>query len=248
LKSGRRTCTGTWSASSRKRWPLSRRRPGLRTCRRAIIEDEFRVAESYQLNETYYASLGGEAGVRALARQGPAGVQAVGFAPRQNVQYYQLQDFMAHVWIAHQRYPTKGPRMAPRTARNPFVGLNDSPGAQRAISPTNHPCASTCAAQHPPAVPDGYGSLGATLRPVGPRLRLPARNIIEALGAHNRTRFRPVAAGKAGSSTGRFRPPTIHASPDGPWFFIIARSKKGNSNAGHHRYGDAAPAGVRAFR
>jgi len=31
----------------------------------------------------------------------------VGYA-EQNVEYYQLQDFAAHVWIAHQRYPTKG--------------------------------------------------------------------------------------------------------------------------------------------
>ena len=48
----------------------------------------------------------------------------VGYA-EQIVQYYRLEDFRAHVWIAHQRYPTKGRVWHPGGA-HPFIGLNEA--------------------------------------------------------------------------------------------------------------------------
>ena len=45
--------------------------------------------------------------------------------PRQVAQYYQLDDFKAHVWIAHQRYPTKGRVWHPGGA-HPFIGLDEA--------------------------------------------------------------------------------------------------------------------------
>ena len=51
-------------------------------------------------------------------------LKIVGYA-EQVVQYYQLEDFKAHVWIAHQRYPTKGRVWHPGGA-HPFIGMNEA--------------------------------------------------------------------------------------------------------------------------
>ena len=51
--------------------------------------------------------------------------------------------------------------------------------------------------------------------------------IIEAMAPTTRTRFRPAAGGKAAdlpADSGHH----IHGSPDGPWFFIIARNDPTN--------------------
>ena len=51
-------------------------------------------------------------------------LKIVGYA-EQVVQYYKLDDFKAHIWIAHQRYPTKGRVWHPGGA-HPFIGLNEA--------------------------------------------------------------------------------------------------------------------------
>ena len=48
----------------------------------------------------------------------------VGYA-EQAAAYYHLEDIEAHVWIAHQRYPTKGRVWHPGGA-HPFIGLNEA--------------------------------------------------------------------------------------------------------------------------
>ena len=45
--------------------------------------------------------------------------------PRQVAQYYKLENFNAHIWIAHQRYPTKGRVWHPGGA-HPFIGLDEA--------------------------------------------------------------------------------------------------------------------------
>src|SRR5438128_7577129 len=41
------------------------------------------------------------------------------------VRYYRLEDFRAHIWIGHHRYPTKGRVWHPGGA-HPFVGLHEA--------------------------------------------------------------------------------------------------------------------------
>src|SRR5208282_4482629 len=41
------------------------------------------------------------------------------------IQYYKLEDFPAHVWIGHHRYPTKGKVWHPAGA-HPFIGLHEA--------------------------------------------------------------------------------------------------------------------------
>ena len=38
-------------------------------------------------------------------------LKIVGYA-EQVAEYYRLEDFRAHIWIAHQRYPDQGPGLA----------------------------------------------------------------------------------------------------------------------------------------
>ena len=153
----------------------------------------------------------------------------VGYA-EQNVEYYQLQDFKAHVWIAHQRYPTKGRVWHPGGA-HPFVGLNEALVHNGDFANYHSVMRVPAPAQHPPAVPDRHRGLGAALRPVGPGLRVSAGVHHRGAGADHRARLRPVAAGEAGASTAQIQATHIHASPDGPWFFIIARSQRRTSSS-----------------
>ncbi len=51
-------------------------------------------------------------------------LKIVGYA-EQVAQYYRLEDFKAHVWIAHQRYPTKGRVWHPGGA-HPFIGMDEA--------------------------------------------------------------------------------------------------------------------------
>jgi hypothetical protein len=121
---GRRTCTATSSASSRRCWRPSRARPAWQGLAPRALEDEFVWRNSYQLNETFYASLGEKRAFVLSHGRDLLVFKMVGYA-EQNVEYYQLQDFKAHVWIAHQRYPTKGRVWHPGGA-HPFVGLNEA--------------------------------------------------------------------------------------------------------------------------
>ena len=51
-------------------------------------------------------------------------LKIVGYA-EQVAQYYKLEDFKAHIWIAHQRYPTKGRVWHPGGA-HPFSGMDEA--------------------------------------------------------------------------------------------------------------------------
>ena len=97
---------------------------GLQDLSPRALEDEFVWRNSYQLNDTFYASLGEKRAFVLSHSRNLLIFKLVGYA-EQNVEYYQLQDFSAHVWIAHQRYPTKGRVWHPGGA-HPFVGLNEA--------------------------------------------------------------------------------------------------------------------------
>lgn len=71
------------------------------------VEDEFVYHNSIRLNNQYYASLGDKRAFVMSHARNLLIVKIVGFAEAA-VQYYRMSDTKAHVWIAHQRYPTKG--------------------------------------------------------------------------------------------------------------------------------------------
>jgi glutamate synthase domain-containing protein 3 len=185
------------------------------------LEDEFVWRNSYRLNDTFYASLGEKRAFVLSHGRDMLVFKMVGYA-EQNVQYYKLEDFRAHVWIAHQRYPTKGRVWHPGGA-HPFVGLNEA------------------------LVHNGdfanYHSVGEYLRQRNIRqqfltdtevavqlfdlwdrvYKYPLEYIIEALAPTTELDFDQLPSEKQ-KIYRQIQATHVHASPDGPWFFIIARS------------------------
>jgi len=104
------------------------------------VEDEYVYQSSVRLNDEFYASLGDKRAFVLSHSRNLLVVKIVGYAESHSrnllvvkivgyaeaaVQYYRMPDMRAHVWIAHQRYPTKGRVWHPGGA-HPFVGLNEA--------------------------------------------------------------------------------------------------------------------------
>jgi glutamate synthase domain-containing protein 1/glutamate synthase domain-containing protein 3 len=196
---------------------------GLAALEPRALEDEFMWRNSFRLNDAFYASLGEKRAFVLSHGRDLLVFKLVGYA-EQNVQYYQLEDVKAHIWIAHQRYPTKGRVWHPGGA-HPFVGVNEA------------------------LVHNGdfanYHSVSEYLRQRNIRQQFltdtevsvqlfdlwsrvygyPLEYIIEALAPTTERDFDQLPADKQRVYR-QIQTTHIHASPDGPWFFIIARSQK----------------------
>ena len=70
-------------------------------------EDEFIYQNSTRLNQQFYASQGEQQAFVLSHGKNLMILKLVGYAEKV-VDYYLLEDFKAHGWIAHQRYPTRG--------------------------------------------------------------------------------------------------------------------------------------------
>jgi len=203
---------------------------GLQALSPRAVEDEFVYQNSFRLNQAYYA------GSLGSARDGLGGQRAfvlchgrdllvlkiVGYA-EQVVQYYRLEDLTARVWIAHQRYPTKGRVWHPGGA-HPFIGLNEALVHNGDFA--NYHAVSEYLQQRniaPLFLTDtevsvllfdlldrvyGY-PLEATLEALAPT----TERDFAVLPPEKQALYRAVQATH------------VHASPDGPWFFIVARSR-----------------------
>ena len=97
---------------------------GLDGFSRRKAEDEFVYQNSFKINKTYYDATGEQRAFVMSHGRNFFILKIVGYA-EQVVQYYKLDDFKAHIWIAHQRYPTKGRVWHPGGA-HPFIGLNEA--------------------------------------------------------------------------------------------------------------------------
>ena len=188
------------------------------------IEDEFVWRNSYRLNETLYASLGEKRAFVLSHGKDLLVFKLVGFAEK-NVEYYQLQDFKAHVWIAHQRYPTKGRVWHPGGA-HPFVGLNEAL-VHNGDFANYH---SVCEYLRQRNIRQQFltdTEVAVQLFDLWDRVYgYPLEYIIEALAPTTELDFDQLPPEKQVVYR-QIQATHIHASPDGPWFFIIARSKEG---------------------
>jgi glutamate synthase domain-containing protein 1/glutamate synthase domain-containing protein 3 len=186
------------------------------------LEDEFVWRNSYQLNDAFYASLGEKRAFVLSHGRNLLVFKLVGYA-EQNVQYYQLQDFKAHVWIAHQRYPTKGRVWHPGGA-HPFVGLNEALVHNGDFANYHSVCEYLRQRNiHQQFLTDTEVSV--QLFDLWDRVyRYPLEYIIEALAPTTELDFDQLPPEKQ-TVYRQIQATHVHASPDGPWFFIIARSR-----------------------
>jgi len=185
------------------------------------LEDEFVYRNSYRLNEAFYASLGEKRAFVLSHGRNQLVFKMVGYA-EQNVEYYQLQDFAAHVWIAHQRYPTKGRVWHPGGA-HPFTGLNEAL-VHNGDFANYH---SVCEYLRQRNIRQQFltdTEVSVQLFDLWDRVyQYPLEYIIEALAPTTELDFDQLPPEKQ-IIYRQIQATHIHASPDGPWFFIIART------------------------
>jgi glutamate synthase domain-containing protein 1/glutamate synthase domain-containing protein 3 len=186
------------------------------------LEDEFIWRNSYRMNDTYYASLGDKRAFVLSHGRDLLVFKLVGYA-EQNVEYYQLQDFKAHAWIAHQRYPTKGRVWHPGGA-HPFVGLNEALVHNGDFA--NY--YSVCEYLRQRNIRQQFltdTEVSVQLFDLWDRVyKYPLEYIIEALAPTTELDFDQLPPEKQ-IIYRQIQATHMHASPDGPWFFIIARSQ-----------------------
>jgi len=185
------------------------------------VEDEFVYRNSYSLNKKYYSSLGERKAFVLSHGKNMAVFKIVGYA-EQVLKYYKLEDMEAHVWIGHQRYPTKGKVWHPGGS-HPFVGLHDALVHNGDFA--NYRSITDYLGQrdiHPLFLTDT--EVAALYWDLLTRVyRYPLEYAIEAVAPTTERDFVMLSEEKK-KIYKAIQTTHIHGSPDGPWFFIIARN------------------------
>jgi glutamate synthase domain-containing protein 1/glutamate synthase domain-containing protein 3 len=185
------------------------------------IEDEFVYQNTFKLNSKYYASLGDKAAFVLSHGRNQLILKIVGYA-EQIVEYYKLEDFKAHVWIAHQRYPTRGRVWHPAGA-HPFCGMNEALVHNGDFA--NYYSVTEYLEQRnikPLFLTDTEVSI--LVFDLWSRVyKYPLEYVIEGLAPTVERDFDMLPKDKQ-EVYHAIQSGHIHGSPDGPWFFIIARN------------------------
>ncbi|MDH4123753.1 MAG: glutamate synthase, partial [Thermoplasmata archaeon] len=193
----------------------------LEDAERSKVEDEFVYQNSFRLNDKYYASLGEKKAFVLSHGKNLFVLKIVGYA-EEAIRYYGLEEVMAHLWIGHQRYPTKGKVWHPGGA-HPFVGLHEALVHNGDFA--NYHSVTQYLAQRnirPLFLTDTEVSalLFDLLRRV---YNYPLEYVIEALAPTTERDFSLLPVVKQ-QIYRRIQISHLHGSPDGPWFFIIGRN------------------------
>ena len=184
-------------------------------------EEQLVVDTSFRLSEELYAKLEDKAAFVLSHGKRMMVLKGVGYA-EQVARFYALDDFRAHGFIGHQRYPTRGRVWHPGGA-HPFIGLHE--GLVHNGDFANYYAVSEYLKQR------GMRTLFLTDTEVAALLfdyynrvlGYPMEVLIEALAPTSERDFELLP--KARQRLYRaIRGAHLHGSPDGPWFFIIARS------------------------
>jgi glutamate synthase domain-containing protein 1/glutamate synthase domain-containing protein 3 len=188
---------------------------------RGEAEDEFVNQNSFSLNQKYYASLGEKRAFVLSHGRDLMILKVVGFAEA-IVKYYKIEELCAHEWIAHQRFPTKGRVWHPGGA-HPFAAIDMALVHNGDFANYHSVCEYLKQRQiYPQFLTDT--EVSALLFDLLSRTyHYPLEYIIEALAPTTELDFDRLEAGKQ-KIYRAIQATHIHGSPDGPWFFIIART------------------------
>lgn len=196
-------------------------RHGLGGMKQGWAEDEFVSRNSIALNRRFYSSLGEKQAFVLSHGKNLMILKIVGYAENV-VRYYKLDDFPAHIWIAHQRYPTRGRVWHPGGA-HPFIGLNEALVHNGDFA--NYHAVCDYLRQRgifPQFMTDTEVSV--LLFDLWNRVYgYPLEVIIEALAPTGELDFDLLPPEKQ-ELYDVIQSTHIHTSPDGPWFFIVARN------------------------
>jgi glutamate synthase domain-containing protein 1/glutamate synthase domain-containing protein 3 len=194
---------------------------GLKGLSEQELAEEFVCQNSLRLNREFYASLGDKRAFVMSHAKNLIILKIVGFAEAA-VEYYRLSDTRAHVWIAHQRFPTKGRVWHPGGA-HPFIGMNEALVHNGDFANYHSVCEYLAQRNiFPQFLTDTEVSI--QLFDLWNRVyHYPLEYIIEALAPTTEFDFDKLSAEKRRIYR-QIQAMHMHGSPDGPWFFIIARS------------------------
>ncbi len=185
------------------------------------VEDEFVAQNCYRLNQTFYASLGEKKAFVLSQGRNMMILKIVGYAEEAAL-YYQLLDFKAHIWIAHQRYPTRGRVWHPGGA-HPFAALNVALVHNGDFA--NYFAVSEYLSQrhfYPQFLTDT--EVAVLTFDLWHRIYgYPLEYVIESMAPTTERDFDLLPAERQRIYR-HLQSANIHGSPDGPWFFIIARN------------------------
>jgi glutamate synthase domain-containing protein 1/glutamate synthase domain-containing protein 3 len=196
-------------------------RNNLDTLEKQKAEDEFIYQNTYQLNNKFYTSLGEKRAFVLSHGHNMIILKIVGYA-EQLIEYYQLENMEAHIWVGHQRYPTKGKVWHPGGA-HPFMGMNEALIHNGDFA--NYYSLAEYLSQrniYPLFLTDT--EVAVLLFDLLNRVyEYPLEYIIEAIAPTTERDFYllPEEKRKIYRAIQRSH---IHASPDGPWFFIIGQT------------------------
>ncbi len=198
----------------------------LQKLNRSEAEDEFINQNSFLLNQKYYASLGEKRAFVLSHGRNIMILKVVGYAEA-IVKYYKIEDLCAHVWIAHQRFPTKGRVWHPGGA-HPFAAI-DMALVHNGDFANYHSVTEYLKQRniYPQFLTDT--EVSALLFDLLSRTyHYPLEYIIEALAPTTELDFDRLD-GEKQKIYRAIQATHIHGSPDGPWFFIIARNVAGEN-------------------
>jgi glutamate synthase domain-containing protein 1/glutamate synthase domain-containing protein 3 len=184
-------------------------------------EEEFIYQNTYHLNLALYSALGEQKAFVLSHGRNMMILKIVGYA-EQVAQYYKLENFDAYIWIAHQRYPTKGRVWHPGGA-HPFIGLDEALVHNGDFA--NYYSVSQYLRQrniYPLFLTDTEVSV-QIVDLLNRVYGYPLEYIIEALAPTAEMDFIHLSEEKQRIYR-QIQATHVHGSPDGPWFFIIART------------------------
>lgn len=197
-------------------------RNNLRDLERRKAEDEFIYQNSFKLNNKFYASLGHKRAFVLSHARNLIILKIVGYA-EEVVKYYNMEDFRARVWIAHQRYPTKGRVWHPGGA-HPFIGLNEAL-VHNGDFANYYSVAEYLRQQNITPLFLTDTEVSVLLFDLWHRVYgYPLEYVIEALAPTTELDFDKLPAEKQ-KIYRAIQTLHLRGAPDGPWFFIIARSE-----------------------
>ena len=192
------------------------------------LEEEWVYQNTYRINVAFYASLGEQRAFVLSHGKDMLALKMVGYGD-DVIETYGLEDTLAHVWIGHHRYPTKGRVWHPGGA-HPFVGMHEALVHNGDFA--NYASVCSYLAQHnirPLFLTDTEVSV-LVFDLHHRTFNYPLEHVIESLAPTTERDFSMLPADKQ-SLYRALQTVHMHGSPDGPWFFLIAQSETGQESA-----------------
>lgn len=188
---------------------------------RRDAEDEFVYQNSYRINMEYYAAFGEKKAFVLSHGRNMFILKIVGYAEKV-VKYYKLEDFRAHAWIAHQRYPTRGRVWHPGGC-HPFIVLNEALVHNGDFANYHSIWEYLVQRNYIPLFLTDTEEAALLLDLWGRIYKYPLEYLIEAMAPTGERDFDMLPPEKQ-KIYKVIQVHHVNASPDGPWFFIIAKN------------------------